>query len=161
MPKTGGTFVRNMLFRLHGVRHPTSRFSWRRAKWALAGGNMAGDNPYGPLWHRSSTQHAACSQIPPEHSGKLILGCVRNPFDWYVSAYEFGWWRSHPPARWRAAFPELRRELPRFPDLSFTEFVETDWQSVLATTGRDDIGAYTARFVHYFFRNPGSAIASL
>ena len=160
MPKTGGTFVRDVLLRLHGVKRPAPRFSWIRLKWFLAGGNLAGDTKYGPLWYRGNP-HRTCSQISPSDSGKVILGCVRNPFEWYVSAYEFWRWR---PRKHRWFWKEIsgfRKEFPHFPDLSFEEYVQLVWKVTALHTGRTDIGHYTMNFVRFFFRNGQDVFSSL
>lgn len=49
---------------------------------------------------------------------------MRNPFDLYVSKYEFGWWRRAEFRRYYEALPRFRDEYPTFPDLSFADYVK-------------------------------------
>ena len=73
-PKTGGTFVNSVLRQLYKVEN-----------------NVPRERRYGEFaWRR---KHRPCRKIPEEHRGKLVLATVRNPYDWWVSAYEFGWWK--------------------------------------------------------------------
>jgi len=59
--KTGGTFVKQTL-----LRHAPSD------------------------WHcRDLDGHPALSDIPLQYRGKPCFGFIRNPWDWYVSAYSY------------------------------------------------------------------------
>lgn len=161
MPKTGGTFVRTMLMLLHGVKFPVPRFTWTRLKWFLAGGNVAGDTRYGPLWHHSGP-HGTRAQMPSEHSGKVSFGCVRNPFDWLVSSYEWNWWWRLRRHRWIfQAVPGLRQQFPRFPELSFEECVRLGWRAAEVHSGRSDLGFYTMNFIRFHARNVEEAYSSV
>src|SRR5262245_41967068 len=87
LPKTGGTFVTQILVALHS----SDQGLWARLqnlpRWRARHFN----GPLGMLiWHPN--KHGIRSEIPIEHQAKLVLGTVRNPFDRLVSAYEFGWW---------------------------------------------------------------------
>jgi hypothetical protein len=63
VPKTGGTFLRNV------CAHQLP------ADWILS------DDREVP--------HLTVRKIPEEHAGLPIFGVVRNPWDWYVSWYHF------------------------------------------------------------------------
>ena len=103
MPKTGGTFVRHVLFRLHAARaYPLKRFlgqTGRRRKltqyvWLCAAvviAKLRFRDKYGRLEYQRP-KHGGWGKIPEPHRNKPVLATVRNPHDWYVSQYEFGWW---------------------------------------------------------------------
>ena len=118
-PKTGGTFVTSMLFRLYGLRWTR----WTHLRNALFGRVRCRHPRYGALVH-DSNKHGGCNEIPPPQRGKKVLATVRNPFDLYVSQYEFGWWRRAEFLRHYEALPRFREEYPNFPDLSFAEYVQ-------------------------------------
>lgn len=63
MPKTGGTFVTDILHRLY------------------------------PNGYEHQDKHGTCSDIPLEFSHLPIVSVIRNPFDRYVSQYFFAWWK--------------------------------------------------------------------
>jgi len=90
LPKTGGTFV--------------SRHCWRI--W----GDQCIDYPTYP-------KHAKRREIPAEYRHLPVVGTIRSPYDWFVSAYHFPWWRDH-----AESFPGLQ-SLPTYPDVSFDQFV--------------------------------------
>lgn len=81
MPKTGGTFITQMLRKV-----------------------------YGEAAVETGRKHATCDEIPVAERGKPIVSVMRSPFDRYVSQYHYGWWRTQPqeycdPALIREAFP--------------------------------------------------------
>ncbi|NOG51695.1 MAG: sulfotransferase family 2 domain-containing protein [Chloroflexi bacterium] len=130
MPKTGGTFVETVLRKIHEKRgdliehrradQPPRRRSLRdlfkkRRPVFLELINLAGPNEW--------NQHGRVSQIPPEHRDKPVLTTLRNPYDRYVSQYEFKWWQQHPETFFRNV-GDLKTKYPQYPDISFAEFVE-------------------------------------
>ena len=98
--KTGGTFVENVLKSL--PQGPAGK--------------------YNLTIHRVLRQHQTVREIPKAHRHKPVLVTVRNPYDFYVSLYEFGRWK------WRSNrfFHEhtLRLRYPHYPHLAFSEFME-------------------------------------
>src|SRR5262245_14068913 len=106
MGKTGGTFVEKVLSRLHsddnGFYLDTSTAAGRR----LLG---------------SVDQHESVREIPVEHRNKKICFTIRNPFEHYVSRYEFAWWKKEP----NAIFDEdtIKAIYPSYPDLSFGDYL--------------------------------------
>lgn len=81
MPKTGGTFITEMLRLVYGAH-------------AVETGR----------------KHATCDEIPAADREKPILSVIRSPFDRYVSQYHYGWWKTHPqeycdPALVRQHYP--------------------------------------------------------
>jgi hypothetical protein len=144
-PKTGGTFVTQVIRRIHKKdRGPLARLAGR-----LTGFGYEDLNKHGP-----------CREIPPGHAGLPIVSTVRNPYDHLVSSYEYAWWKRHPDpwVDWEA----LRRTLPSCPDFTFPEY------ATFSTTLRnqfphppgppeDRLGFQSETFVRLFFRDPEAA----
>jgi len=64
MPRSGGTWVRDLLLRTFGDQE-------RDAKTYIA-------------------THATAAQIvPADREGRLVWGVIRNPWDWYLSVYQY------------------------------------------------------------------------
>jgi hypothetical protein len=144
-PKTGGTFVTDVLSRVYG---------------GAAGGCVDTD------------KHAGCSEIPPGHQGKPIVSTVRNVFERYVSQYCFGWWKLHPEDYCGAE--EMRDLFPHYPDLTFGEFVQlanarflnchqgrpTGFVNRRFPPGRE-LGWHSEQFVRFYLRRPQEAFGRL
>ena len=157
-PKTGGTFVTSALFRLYGLR-------WTplvRLRNALLGEARAAHPRYGALVH-DSNKHGFCRHIPAAHRGKPVLATVRNPFDLYVSQYEFGWWKRREFLPFYRAVPGFEKLYPRFPELTFAEYVGlTNAAFPVFADGRGERrGLLTEQFFKYYFREPEEAFARL
>lgn len=158
-PKTGGTFVTSVLFRLYGLRWTR----WTHLRNALFGEVCRRHPRYGALVHNSN-KHGGCNEIPARERGKKILATVRNPFDLYVSQYEFGWWRRPEFRRFYEAVPGFRDDYPQFPDLSFADYVKLSNAALrplsgVAPRGGSDSGPglVTEQFIKFYFRDPRAA----
>ena len=175
MPKTGGTFTTYVLTRLHQLPRPVPLSARLRRLMRTKGSRTAARSAakYGPIAN-VEPKHGTCHDIPEAHRDKLIISTLRNPYEWYVSQYEFGWWKrtfmyhpeSHPtPAGYaiEEALPTFQATHPHFPDLTFHEFIDLCCQAA-ATYDHDGLpkfGLYTHSFLRFFFRNPIQALASL
>jgi hypothetical protein len=147
MPKTGGTFVTEMLRHLYGLRGSPN--PWRRTYWKLTIKN-----------YTSLNKHGTCSQIPREYGHLPIVGCVRNPFDRYVSTYAFEWWRMYPEQ-----YPGLL-EHPNYPDLNFEEYVRLANEKWLDRENPgvqvdSTLGWQTAQFVSWYCNEPAEVLRSV
>lgn len=147
-PKTGGTFVAAMLGRLLPPPPAPRPFARR-----LAG--LLGRRP-----PARPHKHGTCNDVPEAFRGAPLVATVRNPFDRYVSQYEFGWWKDH-ERDWidREA---LKRRFPVFPELTFPEFLEAavDAFQKLRAPGvppERRPGLQTEQFVRFYFREPDRA----
>jgi hypothetical protein len=155
MPKTGGTFVEAVLQRLSsgtgGLHIDTSTERDRRRL-------------------RVKDQHQRVSEIPEAHREKPLAFSIRNPYDHHVSFYEFGWWRDHPGD----TFDEKRIRLrhPHYPELTFTEYMESvfDWElldpgyadpGVKAVLRDAGVGPLTFDYVSFLFERPERVIGDL
>ena len=145
MPKTGGTFVTKILEQIYGTNGKST--FWEKIRQSLSGTKFDNKN-----------KHGFCFQIPSEFNHLPVVGCVRNPYDRYVSQYTFSWWRTH-----AEDFPGLR-EHPRFPDLTFEDFVylaNEKWLNVgdLNVNNLNPLlGWHTIAFITYYCDNPAELL---
>ena len=161
-PKTGGTFVTALLTQLleaRGARVETVEIdpSDRSALPAVPPGGALN------LMFSGRHQHGGRQHIPPPLADRPILATIRNPYDRYVSQYEFAWWRKAPAMF--GPIEDVRQRHPSYPDLTFAEFVHlTNDVSVRyrAPSHPDGTpGFHTQQFVEYFFPEPEAAYPRL
>lgn len=119
-PKTGGNFVIEMLRRIHKGQGYNTRIS-RFAGVCL--GKTGGGIVDTKLYKMYPQNHANCRQIPIFFRNKPILSTIRNPYDQYVSEYEYGSWRAY-PERIFYDLNEVVAEYPHFPRISFAEYIK-------------------------------------
>jgi len=156
-PKTGGIFVTDVLKKLHArikykrlfINAPPCRELMTPNIKRIHGGDVL-------------SQHGTYEQIPREHRNKTIISCIRNPFDRYVSTFEYrSWVRRHPDE-----LEPIMAKLPNFPDLNFAQYVsfinEFDIKNRVHSDGlKLDVGTMTYAFIQFFFKDPGRIIANL
>ena len=158
-PKTGGTFVTAALFRLYGLR-------WTRLthlRNSLVGEVRHANAKYGLLVH-DSNKHGFCSSIPAAQQQKTVLASVRNPYDLYVSQYEFGWWKRREFLKYFRAVPSFDRAYPRFPEITFAEYVRLVNEAFPVYSNGDretSAGLHTEQFFKYYFRRAPEAFARM
>ena len=155
MPKTGGTFVERVLSRLlsdeDGLYFDTSRTDHQ----AVLG---------------SETKHESVRQIPAVHKARKILFTVRNPYDHYVSFYEFGWWKSHPTDTFDER--KMRSLFPHYPEITFREYMESVFKLELLDSAYVDSGTrsrlenancgpLTLDYIRFLFPDPDRIIGNL
>lgn len=155
LPKTGSSFARKALKRVH---HYDALPNKILRKLSLPGSSMI--EMYLPSLDRRfpeglQDQHGTYRQIPEGHRHKTVVSVIRNPFDRYVSAYLYGWWKTN----LHTTKKRLQEAFPCFPDLSFGEYYE-----MIKLFGREnrlkgispkiDLGFYTIQFIQFFFREP-------
>ena len=159
-PKTGGTFVTDALLRLHD------------GKWNfLMHGKLAVlkeihfRNKLGTLTINDN-KHGGCREIPEKYGDRVIVSTIRNPFDYYVSQYEFGWWKRKEWLKNYQRVGNFAERFGSFPDLTFSQFMELmaaafndaphqDFQNDAA------LGRYTVEFIKDHFYNPDTVITKL
>jgi hypothetical protein len=153
MPKTGGSFVADVLRQLHGTGriHAQLQRSPRllRAKnWLLR--QLHGSQ----LTYEEFDKHGTCHAIPARYAHLPILSCMRNPLDWYVSNYKYGWWRTNPED-----YPHLRQD-PRWPDqIDFATYMALSQTTWLGGWNPDvvvnqTLGRFTVIFINYYCQDP-------
>jgi hypothetical protein len=154
-PKTGGTFVSAVLFDLHGVR-----WNWWTHALSSFRKELAYDTRYGRFIYHNN-KHGTCGEIPASGRGRLVLATVRNPYDLYVSEYEFGWWKRRELRPYLEAVPEFSPLRGRFPDITFAEYVPLVNAAFRTHPSAGDVGLLTQKFVNYYAKDPAGVIARL
>ncbi|MBA3341912.1 MAG: sulfotransferase family 2 domain-containing protein [Gemmatimonadaceae bacterium] len=151
-PKTGGTFVSDALLRIHGVVCNVRKIGKST--------NLAFETPYGEFIVRGPKHNTGCDEIPEGHKRKTVLTTVRNPYDRYVSLYEFGWWKKEEYLDWyRKSMPDLDQRYPAFPDIDFTDYLRfANRREIAAGT---DIGIQTVGFIERYFKDAKRVLAEL
>ncbi len=158
-PKTGGTFVTSVIAAIHEARSDrVETFHLDGAAgWTQVPGSGAG--MIARVLLRGRNQHGTRSDIPLRYRGRPLLATIRNPYDRYVSQYEFAWWRVYPEMF--GPVEHVRRLCPRYPDLAFDEFVElTNTASLRYKPSADSEytpGFQTQQFVEYLLAKPDDA----
>jgi hypothetical protein len=141
-PKTGGTFVTEMLSRIYGDRLVNTH------------------------------KHGTCSDIPEEHRGSPLLSTVRNPYDRYVSQYRFGWWKLYPEEYCGAdAMRDLYPHWPdisfeEFLSLANTRFLNSHFGKPTGFVNDNfledrRLGWHTENFVRFYCRDPRKVYGGL
>ena len=140
MPKTGGTFVTEMLRR------------------------VSAEYPDLGIEVRDDLKHEGVKRIPKDYREKPVVTCVRHPMAHYVSRYHFAEWQTRMLSEDRSEL--IRARYPDFPDLSFPDFlrIRNDWDVALPRKAKNDalrrvliekkIGFGTRRFVGMLSRRP-------
>lgn len=150
MPKTGGTFVSDVLKRV--VRHPRGGSFFERLGRRLS-----------EPWILDVKKHGTLREIPEPWRDRPVLSVIRNPYDRLVSIYEFDWWKTKPPP-W-VDFRELRRRWPTWPEVTFEQFQEGfQLFRKLKAPGlppEKQPGTLTEQFVRFYFREPEKAFARI
>ncbi len=159
-PKTGGSFVTSALYELHGINWTL----WSALKLTVFR-ELRHKTKFGNFIH-TNQKHFGCGFIPKEHHSKKILATVRNPFDWYVSQYEFGWWKRRNMKKYFKKLPDFNRDYPDFPEIDFGEFVKLSNQAF--ETHLDcpkevwsQFGMRTRAFADFYFKEPGKALTKM
>jgi hypothetical protein len=174
MPKTGGTYVTDVLSRIHQfmggdiVRVRAHAYTVTHIARRLSGNRK----DLLDLQHRRSNKqwdpHGTLAQRPVLARRIPVITTVRNPFDRYVSQYRYGWWKRLAPdflSRW----PHLKKQYPSFPEMEFEEFLRFSndcWRPKhIPIHATDGIGLQTVQFLYYYapllsFREINSGNAS-
>ena len=141
MPKTGGTFVTKVLEELH-----------EGGKYGIFENTYKGSH---------ETKHQRYEDIEYQYGDRLILTTIRSPFDYYVSIYEFGWWKTHPDSMF--IDDKMKDLFPVYPELDFEDFIKALNNFDLSPTippfiadllKRSDTGYVTFLHINYFCKRP-------
>jgi hypothetical protein len=146
LPKTGGTFVTQVLKKI-----VLKTFIQKLE-------NKIFNNTY-----LNINKHGTCSRIPPDYSHLPIFSTIRNPYDRYVSQYEFRWWEKYPEQF--SNIDDILKNCPNFPNISFSEFVHLAnklfFRLEPAICRNKNIGWQTEQFIQYFFKRPQSIVLKI
>lgn len=157
IPKTGSTFVRTVLKEIEDRRPQRgwARFGLRRRAIRELYFRKRGSGAFAGV----RDQHGAYCQVPARYRRLPVVTIARNPFDRYVSQYEFGLWRDHPAA----PAERLLADFPAFPDLDFPAFLEYYHRAANdylppAERGPRELGYQARQLIEMIFTNPERAI---
>lgn len=156
-PKTGSTFVRNVLKKIHTnytfYKKIFFKFGIRKKPYykRLLLPSIRNTDSRTII----KDEHGICSQIPKEFRNRLIVSVYRDIFERYISIYEYGNWKKSP---WIDK-EILINENKNFPNITFEEFVKLwtkcnplEYHSKI--NKKLPIGPLTSQFILFFFKNP-------
>jgi hypothetical protein len=164
-PKTGSTFVRDVLRRIHhrragglGARLLAAVGLRRRPLFR----ELMLPNIRVKRNAHVRDQHGTYQQVPAGHKHKPLVSVLRHPCDHIVSEYEYREWVRTPPDD----VDTIRAHFPRFPDLTFEDFVHLRDRVRIPTRleGRRPpaaVGDLTVLFLQFFAKDPDALLASL
>ncbi len=163
--KTGGTFVANVL---RDLLCPNSNFHifyriYRKFNIKVPFFNYK----YREMLVKDRDQHGWCNDIPKNDRDKRIVTIIRNPYDYYVSAFKFQWWKRElegsTPKKVAGFFsdPETVKRLhPEYANWSFADFIDISWEfskwrnrTLIKYPQMKDMGLLTHRFVYFYCKN--------
>jgi hypothetical protein len=163
--KTGGTFVSDALRKLLCPNQRLELLYRIRRKYGIALPFF--NYRYRDFLSKENGQHAWCDEIPVEDREKRIVSIVRSPYDYYVSAYAFGWWKKDLKGclkneRYRY-FEDKHAALEKYPNLlesDFPEFLKASWEfsrwtrkTIERHPNARDLGMCTQRFIYFFCKD--------
>ncbi len=111
-------------------------------------------------------KHGGALDIPMKYRDRSILTNIRNPFDYYVSQYEFGWWKRKECMKYYRQVKGFDTRFPDFPNLSFTQFMEllcAAYNDLPNTNYFNEaaLGHYTIDFLRNHFYQPALAMQKI
>src|SRR5436190_236293 len=158
-PKTGSTFVRTVLKEIEQkqTRSLFERLAYmtglkQRPFQELKCPNIKSRMP---SERQIFDQHGTYEQVPLKYRELPVLSVARNPFDRYVSAFEFRFWARNP-----VADPgTIRSVFPTFPNLNFAEYLDycdyvTANHPIPDIKFKTVLGRDTVMFIQMFFKDP-------
>jgi len=164
-PKTGSSFARAMLEKIYKKRY---------AELSLKEKILIKTKRRKPLYRElllpnirvervnQLNQHGIYIQIPKEELGKEIMSIARNPYDRFLSTYEFRSWAKVP----KISDEIIKEHFPTFPEISLEEY--TELQKLTMIHGRlkgkkpsARIGDQSVFFIQMFFKNPNKVLENI
>lgn len=162
-PKTGSTFVRNTLKKIHSDYSAQEKIMFKLG---------IKKKPYFEnLWlpnirtisfrKNKNDEHGIASQIPEKHRKKKIVSIKRDVFERYISAYEYGDWKVAP---WME-INDIKKKFPSYPNLTFSEYVHfLNENNPLEKHPRINkklfIGAMSSQFLLFFSKKPFNVLSN-
>lgn len=145
-PKTGSTFVRTVIKEIYKKKF------FKSCKEIIL--DFQRSNRY-----IKYSQHGGYYQIPKKYLNRTVVSVIRNPYEKFLSTYEFRWWVTVPPI----AKESVPIYFPQFPDLSIDDFVYMNELSAEYALKHNplSIGTQTIHFIYMFFKDPEKILAQL
>ena len=163
-PKTGTTFVRDVLVRIHEQRAGGNVL---RKLCGKPAGIQKIEVPNIDASHKrgAMTAHGTFRQIPEAHRHKKVVSITRDPVSRYTSLYLFQVRKKqlrHPPAEAEL----LKQSFPSFPDLSFAEYYDMIQQFgceglLKGIKPKVELGSHSIKFIPFYFRDPEKVLREI
>lgn len=159
-PKTGSTFVRDMVKEIYRRRRPgvLAKIVLLALRKELPYKELMLPNYQSPNERQRHLlgQHGAYCQIPEEQLHKEILTVVRNPYDLFLANYLTEWWTWYFPA------PEeqLKQLFPDFPKITLDEYLILSDLSANQYNGIT-LGPITTQFIRMYFKQPDKVLQTI
>lgn len=150
LPKTGTTFVREILGNI---------YEGKNSKYEVLQ-SFDLDQKYSFNSVKKKSFHSRCDQIPIEHKDKQIVSIIRNPFDLYISHYEFGAWKRQPPQPLKL----LNQMYGNYFEMSFKNYVYMlNDRKILNSVYPpfnflSEVGNLSHQLIQFYFTNPDSTL---
>ena len=167
-PKTGGTFITNLLRDFYDNQLVPSYQNKNCIKRLFQTKPFFSDYKKNEILDDlldKKGNHNGFSQIPKKHKTKPVFTTVRNPFDFYVSYYETKTWANEKLIKKQ----EIVKIFPSFPELSFEEFMEFTeylfseklYKLIFKKTAPFKVGLYTLLIILLYSTDPYSCMSNL
>lgn len=165
-PKTGSTFARKVLEELYSSENNDTTFL-SQLNLSVTDNKpyfmsiMLPEIEFPGKGITQFDQHGKWEQVPEHLKYKPVVSIVRNPYERYISAYEFNLWKTYLVD----SLENIKVKLPSFPELSFEQYL--DYQDLQIDyrfpENENEIvtGNQTAQFIQYFFKDPRKTFSSL
>lgn len=156
-PKTGSTYCRNViktLYRKQPVWLSSLGVSLRRGQYR----EIMSPNIINP--QRPKNQHGSFSQIPRKFMDRKKVSVVRNPYDKFISAYEYKYYLKYPPSNEilnKVGFCDL--ETISMDDFARLQMITVDHTH--PNLSGLQVGSQTIQFIQMFFKEPKETLANL
>ena len=160
-PKTGSTFVRKMLKKVHSKEKLTflQKIGLQRKRYFE---NYWVENIRDTTFRANTKdEHGLFCQIPESSRDKIIVSVKRDVFERYVSLFEYGDWKK----TW-GNFPEVADKYPNFPNLRFEQYMDKIFNNnpfnKHPKINRElPIGPATTQFILFYFKNPFNVLQNI
>jgi hypothetical protein len=96
-------------------------------------------------------KHAPLRMLPEKHYGKMKIGCVRDPFDWYVSYFNYLCQEKRITTLNFKRFVEIYVRHPRALFDFMGSKVRKQFENLYPPKTDLPIGGWTFHFINYFF----------
>jgi hypothetical protein len=163
-PKTGSSFTRRVLKKIHGYNSVPWKFI-RKLNLPFENSLIEYQFPIIDFVTdgTQTTRHGLYSQIPEQHKHKTLVSITRNPFDRYISLYLFGSWKE----RYPMIFPhKLYEVFPTFPDLTFRQYYDMvhyflSEYRLRGIKPKMDLGVHSVQFIQFYFQNADQVLTRI
>ena len=160
-PKTGSTFIREMLKKVYKNREKFGfiiELGYKLKIIKIPYTELLLPNFQSPnLQNRDRKgQHGAYCQIPKEFKNRKIITVCRNPYELFLTNYFVKWWHLYFPIEKKL----LIEKFPNFPELTINEFIELSKLSV-EKKNKVELGVLTVQFIRMYFKSPDEILKKI